>query len=589
LTVLRFGEDGYLIGEFGRVYVETMEEKDENGYTKVACTIKHFVYGDARGGVNTASQYGGINHLFNDQLRPYIHVLETTSPASLMVSYATVDLVPMSANEYMLQDILRDKLGFKGLIMSDAFSIPNLYTQSKTATSLEDAALQALNAGLQMELAPGNPPAFPTLISGINDTRVAKLIDAAVLKMLEIKYASGVFEQPLANLNVMNKTLRAAAHLDLARQMARESIVLLKNDGLLPYPLKGTGKLAIIGPFGDILNPGSYAAVNVSDARYGSSLYRSAVSAFGADRVTFTQGCDIVDTTNATNSIPDAVTAAKEAGFAVLMLGSLSDAPEDMTMAPKRTDGEFFAHADLGFPGLQQELLDAILDPGVPTVLILTGGQPFVLQQSTLSRVNAIFHSFLGGEFTGDALIELLTGRVNPSAKLTISMPQHTGATPAMYDYLPSDDQGGWASLGYQSAWQFPNLTRTVPMPFGFGLSYTTFDISTPIATVQEKNKAVVVATTVRNTGTRKGKEVVQVYFRPATTRGLEFPVKRLVRFEKVELPPGESRDVNFNIPYKDLGVWINAKPTTFMGLYNIWVGSSSREEDLTMVNVTLV
>jgi hypothetical protein len=569
-----------------------MEEKDANGYTKVACTIKHFVFGDPRGGVNTASQYGGLNHLFNDQLRPYLHVLETTKPASLMVSYATVDLVPMSANEYMLQDILRDRMGFKGLIMSDAYSIPNLYTQSKTATSLEDAALQALRAGLQMELAPaGTPAVFPTLISSVKDKTVAKLIDEAALKMLEIKFASGVFEQPLADLGVMNKTLRAPAHLDLARQMAREGIMMLKNDGLLPLT---PDKVAVIGPFGDILNAGSYAAVNTTDPRYGNSLYRSAVTAFGADKVTFTQGCDFVDTSD-DSGIATAVTAAKEAGFAVVMIGSLSAPMDDTILIKKRTDGEFFAHADLGFPGLQQLLLDAILDAGVPTVLVLSGGQPFVLDPSSSLRANAIFHSFLGGEFTGDALVELLTGTANPSGKLTVSMPQHSAAIPVMYDYLPSDDQGGSARLlGYQSAWQFPNLTRPVPMPFGYGLSYTTFDIAAPVARVEvqgsgkEKKEVVVVTTTVTNTGGRKGQEVVQVYFRPATTRGLEFPVRRLVRFEKVELETGESREVEFTIPYKDLGIWINAKLTTQLGLYHLWAGSSSREQDLKMVNVTL-
>jgi len=581
--VLRFGEDGYLVGEFARVYVQTMEEKDESGYTKVACTIKHFVYCDPRGGVNTASQYGGLNHLFNDQLRPYIHVLDAVDPASLMVSYATVDLVPMSTNEYMLQDILRGKLGFKGLIMSDAFSIPDLYTQSLTATSLEDAAFQALNAGLQMELAPGSPAVFPTLNSSGNDSHVAELVDAAALKILELKYASGVFEQPLADLSHMNKTLRAAEHLDLARQMAREGVVMLKNDGILP---RTPEKVAVIGPFGDVINAGSYAAVNSSDARWGTSLYRSMASAFGSDNVTFAPGCDFIDTVD-DSYISDAVAAAQEAGFAILMLGSLSVAMEDPLFA-KRTDGEFFAHAKLGLPGLQQELLDVVLNTGVPTVLVLTGGQPFVLSESSM-RSNAIFHSLLGGEFTGDALVELLTGRVNPSGKLTVSMPQYSGAIPAMYDYLPSDDQGGSdGRLGYHSTWQFPNLTRQVPMPFGFGLSYTTFDTSTPVAEVQADASRVILNVTVENTGGIKGQEVVQVYYRPETTRGLEFPVRRLVRFEKVELEVGESRNVSFTIPYKDLGLWINTRCTTQLGLYRFWVGSSSREEDLKMVNVTL-
>ncbi|CAM1507895.1 Fc.00g047430.m01.CDS01 [Cosmosporella sp. VM-42] len=575
-----FGEDAYLVGEFGHKYVETMQNKDINGNIKVACTIKHFVYGETRGGVNAASQYGGINHIFNDQLRPYMRALEA-NPAALMVSYATVDLVPMSMNEYMIQEILRGNLGFDGVIMSDAFSIPHMYTESKVATSYGDAALQALHAGLQMELSPGQPAVFPTLISSVAKTAVAKAIDAAALNLLEIKFATGLFDNPLPDESKADGTLRAPQHLDLARKAAREGIVLLKNDGILP---KTPEKIALLGPFGDLLNPGSYAAINVSNPRWGDSLHTSFKNTFGDENVQFVPAVDLVGTSDDTG-IADAVTAAKDARFAVLMLGSLS-APMEDPLFTKRTDGEFFAHADLGFPGLQQQLLDAVLDEGIPTVLILTGGQPFVLNNSTL-RSNAIIHSLLGGEFTSDALVEILTGKVNPSGKLTISMPQHSAAIPVMYDYLPSDDTGGSAArLGYQSAWQFPVLTRNPPMPFGFGLSYTAFNISAPTASY--KSGKVHIGVTVMNTGEVAGKEVVQVYHRPNTSVGIEFPVRRLVRFEKVDLNAGESKDVSFEISKKELGYYVNTKLKIQEGLYNFWAGSSSRLEDLKGVNVTI-
>lgn len=575
-----YGEDAYLVGEFGHKYVETMQEADASGNIKVACTIKHFVYGETRGGVNAASQYSGINHLFNDQLRPYIRALEA-NPLALMVSYATVDLVPMSMNEYMIQDILRGKLGFEGVVMSDAGSIPNMYTQSKVATSYEDAALQALEAGLQMELSPGLPATFPMLISSVGNKKVANLIDEAALNILTLKIATGIFDNALPDEDKANKTLRASSHLKLARTAARESIVLLKNDGILPKALK---KVALLGPFGDLLNFGSYAAINASNPRWGDSLHTSLKSALGADNVKFVAGVDLLDTTD-DSGIPGAVAAAKDAGLAVLVLGSLS-APMEDPLFKKRTDGEFFAHADLGFPGLQQQLLDAVLDAGVPTVLILTGGQPFVLNESTL-RSNAILHSLLGGEYTNHALVEVITGAVNPSGKLTVSMPQLSSAVPSFYDYLPSDDSpGGDSRLGFHSAWQWPVLQHASPMPFGFGLSYTTFDISTP--TAQYKNGKVSISVTVQNTGGVAGKEVVQVYHRPNTTVGIEFPVRRLVRFEKIALEAGESKDVTFSIPYKDLGYYVNTKFKVQEGLYNFWAGSSSRVEDLKAVNVTV-
>ncbi|KAF7559273.1 hypothetical protein G7046_g4872 [Stylonectria norvegica] len=575
-----YGEDAYLVGEFGHAYVETMQDRDKHGNIKVACTIKHFVYGETRGGVNSASQYGGINHIFNDQLRPYIRALEA-DPAALMVSYASVDLVPMSMNEFMIQDVLRQKLGFNGVVMSDALSIRNMYTQSKVATSNEDAALLALQAGLQMELSPAQPATFPTLLSSIKQKKVAKRIDEAATNLLEIKFATGLFDNALPDVAQANRTLRSPTHLKIAREAARESIVLLKNDGILPKKLE---RVALIGPFGELLNAGSYAAVNVSNPRWGDSLHTSLKSALGDANVQFVPAVDLIDTSD-DSGISAAVTAAKDAGLAVLVLGSLSAPMEDPLFA-KRTDGEFFAHADLGFPGLQQQLLDAVLDAGVPTVLILTGGQPFVLNNSTM-RTNAILHSFLGGEFTSPALVEILTGAVNPSGKLTVSMPQFSAATPIFYDYLPSDDTGGSTDrLGFPSAWQFPVLTRNPPMPFGFGLSYTSFNITMPTATYESGN--VVLRVTVTNTGDVAGKEVVQVYHRPNTSVGIEFPVRRLVRFEKVGLGAGESKEVVFSIPNKELGYYVDAKFRVREGLYTFWAGSSSRLEDLKAVNVTV-
>jgi hypothetical protein len=568
------------VGEFGHKYVETMQEKDDGGNVKVACTIKHFVYGETRGGVNAASMYGGLNHIFNDKLLPYIRALQA-NPLALMVSYATVDLVPMSMNEYMIQEILRGKLGFDGVVMSDAQSIPNMYAQSKVASSYADAGLLALKAGLQLELNPGNPACFPLLIESIKSSEVQKLVDEAVLKLLTLKFATGLFDNALPDVETANKTLRSSEHLEIARDAAREGVVLLQNDGLLP---KTPDRVALLGPFGDLLNFGSYAAVNASNPKWGDSLYTSLKAALGEDNVEFVPAVDLIDTADA-SGISAAVSAAKKAGFAVLMLGSLS-APMEDPLFKKRTDGEFFAHADLGLPGLQQQLLDAVLDADVPTVLILTGGQPFVLTNSSL-RSNAILHSLLGGEYTNHALVEIITGSVNPSGKLTVSMPQHSSAVPSFYDYLGSDDApGGESLLGVDSAWQWPSLKRASPMPFGFGLSYTTFEIGAPTAGFAGGN--VTIGVTVNNTGGVAGKEVVQVYHRPNTSVGIEFPVRRLVRFEKVELLAGESKEVRFDIPTDDLGYYVDAKFMVKAGLYNFWVGSSSREEDLKGVNVTV-
>ncbi|KAE8365757.1 alkaline-phosphatase-like protein [Aspergillus caelatus] len=575
-----FGEDCYLTGEFGHAYVQTMQDKDESGNIKVATTVKHFVYGESRGGVNAASMYGGINHLYNDQLRPYMRALEA-DPAAVMVSYASVDLVPMSANKYLVRDVLREKLGFEGIVMSDAGSIAHLYTESRLADSYAEAALLALEAGLQMELSPGSPAVFPTLVAAAEDRHVGKLINDAVLNILQLKFATGLFDNPLPDPAKVNETLRTPAHLDISRNVTRESIVLLQNDGILP---KIPSKVALLGPFADIRNYGSYAPVNSSDSRYGNSLYQSLRAKLGASNVNLVQGVDFIDT-NSTN-IATAVSAAKEAGLAIVVLGSLSVGTTD-PLVTKRTDGEFFTHAELSFPGAQQQLLDAVLDASIPTILVLSGGQPYVLNNSTL-RSNAILHSFLGGEFTGDALVEIIMGHVNPSGKLPISLPQDTSATPVFYDYLPSDDTGTADSiLGFHSTYQFPLLSRAPSMPFGFGLSYTDFTVSTPIA--RAGNNSVEVRVNITNSGCIAGKEVVQLYHRPNTTTGIEFPVKRLVRFEKVDLRAGEGIEVRFVIPYKDLGYYVNGKLRVKRGVYSFWAGTSARTEDLIGINVTVI
>ncbi|KAF1949805.1 glycoside hydrolase [Byssothecium circinans] len=568
-----FGEGAYHAGSFGAQYVKTMQEKDERGYVRVATTIKHFVYGSNNGGVNMGSIDSGLNHIMNDLAAPFHKVIKEAKPLAIMASYSSVDRVPVHANECLLQDILRGTLGFDGLIMSDAM-----------VESIQDAAVMALTAGIGLELSPTQPATFPTLLTLTNDPRIVKHVDAAVKKILEIKFATGLFEEPVPSIENLGKVLRKPAHLEANRNISRESIVLLQNDGLLPLRKTNTTKVAVLGPFAALINAGNYANVNSTDHTFGNRLTTSLKNYFGSPSVQFVRGCAINNTDDA-SEIPVAVQAAKDAGLAILMLGSLSTGNED-PLSLERTDGEFIAHADLGFPGLQQQLLDAVLDSGVPTILVLSGGQSFVLNNSTL-RANAILHSWFAGEYTSDAIVEIVTGIVNPSGKLPISIPQHSGALPVYYDFLPSDNAGGFpGQSGFPaSAWQFPILQREVPMPFGFGLSYTTFDISEP--DVSSTNGSTTISTVVRNTGNVAGQEVVQVYYRKAITR-IETPNKQLVGFEKIHLAPGESREVKFSIPKDELGYWVNTKWYAEGGNYTFWVGTSSRSQDLKNVTTIL-
>ncbi|KAI0534159.1 beta-glucosidase [Xylaria digitata] len=579
-----YGEDSYHVGEFATHYINTMQEKDESGYVKVATTIKHFVFGQSSGGVNTASMHGGLNYIFNELGAPYIRAFRDANPLSLMVSYATVDQVPMTANKYMLRKVLRGIMGFKGLIMSDAIAIPHLYTQSKVAKSAADAGLKALYAGLEHELNPAGTAVFPTLIDSVDDVEVARMIDEAVKAVLEIKFATGTFDLPLPSVGALNKTLRSDRHLEINRNVSREAIVLLQNDGTLPLHANTT-RIAVLGPYADVLNSGSYSANNASEYKYGGTIRRSLEQRLGAGNVQYVAGVEVFSTSTNTSGIPDAVDAAKKAGVAVVVVGSGWSAQDTSAVSVNRTDGEGFSHPDLSFPGMQQKLLDAVLDAGVLTVLVLSGAQTFLLNESS-KRSRAILTTLIQGEFTGDAVAEILFGAVNPSGKLTMTFPEAQGAFPVAYDYLPSDEQGGFTGTG-RFDWFWPQLTRYAPLRFGFGLSYTEFEFSAP-RVAKHDNTTVAATVTVTNIGDRSGKEVVQLYYRPVVTE-IEFPVMKLIRFIKIELAPGESRQVVLSVPIHELGYFIDAEWHVEKGLYNFWVGSSSRTEDLRLLNITLV
>ncbi|KAI2630192.1 glycoside hydrolase family 3 protein [Hypomontagnella submonticulosa] len=580
-----FGEDTYLVSEFGTRYVKTMQAKDENGFVKIATTIKHWVYGRGNGGVNRASMAGGINHIMNDLAAPYIKVIKEADPLSLMVSYSSVDRVPMSINRYMIRDVLRGILGFKGLIMSDANSIEYTVTESKVSLSKSDAAQKALRAGLEHELSPGGTGLYTTLIDFANNTEIVNLVDNSVLALLEIKFTTGVFDNPLPSTENMKRTLRSEQHLSINRNISRESIVLLKNDGMLPFQKSNVSKVAVVGAYGDMVNAGMYAACNATDPAYGDSVRRSLAEKLGDENVLYAKGVDALPS-NDGSGIEAAVAAAREAGLAIVVLGSGYGTFDVSEMNNRRTDGEGWAHADLGFPGLQQQLLDAVLDTGVPTILVMSSGQTFVLNESTM-RSNAILHSWLSGEFTGDALVEILFGDVNPSGKLTVTMPQANGAFPVAYDYLASDDQGGFGTATLYD-WQWPQVTRYAPLRFGFGLSYTTFEISPPTAsTLTVCGGNVTVNATVTNTGKVAGKEVVQLYYRPEHSV-IEFPVMKLIRFAKVDLEPGEAKNISLSIPHSELGYYVDGEWNVDFGNYTFWMGSSSRTEDLHQLNVTL-
>ncbi|ETS77106.1 hypothetical protein PFICI_10980 [Pestalotiopsis fici W106-1] len=570
-----YGEDAFLNGEYGITYVETMQESDENSFMKIATTVKHFLYPTSVGGINSGSIDTGINNIFNVLAYPYIRVFRKTTPASLMPSYASIDRVPSHANKGLLQDILRDTLGFKGVILSDADGVSGIYNQHKIGQDVYDAGARALEAGVQSVLAIQFPTGFEEVI---NTPSLAPQVNEAVTNLLRLKFTLGLFDKSFPDQAQLNSTLRSDEHLAIAQNMSRESIVLLKNDGLLPLP-STTSNVAVIGPLGDKIIPGTYAAWTNAD-NHNKTFVDALKGWLGEDQVNFVPGVQVLSSENA--DIASAVTAATAAEIVILTLGAATVGWDDPLLSQK-TDGEGATHGSLTFPGLQEDLLAQVLAVGKPTILVISGGQAFELS-GTAQGASAIVHSFLAGEYTGQAVVDILRGLVNPSGKLTISFPNASPVNPIYYDLLPSD----WSS----TAMNWPQLTLPALYPFGFGLSYTNFSISSPSADQDEYSQdgTITVSFSIENTGAFAGKQVVQVYFGQSSGASIELPSKRLVGFTKVDLQPGEQRTASIAIPVIELGYFVNGQFTLDKTIYTLYVATSSASSDfVSALNVTLV
>ncbi|KFY28972.1 hypothetical protein V491_00235 [Pseudogymnoascus sp. VKM F-3775] len=577
-----YGEDRYHAARFGVAYVKNMQDTDSQGFSRVATTIKHWVYGSSLGGINEARIVGGMNDFYNVHSYPYMAVFEEANPMALMPSYSSYDDVPMSTNIQYTKNFLRDLVKFDGVIISDYGAITQVLTKQRTAKNIQDAGLKALAATVDHELGPPEQSGMESLATLSKNPTVVSAVREAARRMLTLKFLTKTFDDPTPDLKNLNSSLRTADAMQANLDITRESMVLLKNDGILPLKNSLLSKVAVIGPMADIINPGSYAA---SDYSTGSTIL-SGIKKISSD-VTFSRGCFRNNDTNFTTMKAVAVANAKSANLAVVALGSVAQIVD--TNENDRTDGEGFDHADLDFPGPQNELLKAIVETGTPVVLIVSGGQAFSMEYAA-NATNAIIHTFLQGELGGDVVAEIITGETNPSGKLTVSIPRHSSALPIYYNYIGSDrkqvGQGIYAQV--HTDYQTPAFDRVALYPFGHGLSFTKFDISDITVTNNTSTRGnITVKATVKNTGSMQGKEVVQVYFNQFAP-DIERPVKNLIRFTKVDLNPGASTTVSFSIAVSDLGYFVNGVNKVDADQYTIFVGSSSDDVNLVATKIVV-
>ena len=560
------GEDPYLSGMMGAAMVKGLGGGDLSLPHSTIATLKHFIaYGTTEGGQNGARSIVGPRELKQVFLPPFKQAIDAGA-LSVMTSYNSLDGVPCTSNRQLLTDVLRDEWRFdRGIVVSDLFSIDGLKGTHHTATSSQDAAIQALWAGVDVDLG-GN--CYARLVDAVKRGKVdEKNLDQAVKRVLRLKFEMGLFEHPYMDSKAALKEVNNDDAIAIARQVARQSITLLKNDGILP--LSKDKKVAVIGPNADnVYNMlGDYTAPQ-PDGKV-ITVYQGIRSMLGDDRCTYAKGCAIRDTIDC--DIPAAVEAANKADVVIAVVGGSSArdfktsyedtgaASADQQTVSDMECGEGFDRATLDLLGRQMELLEALKRTGKPLIVVYIEGRP-LNKNWAAENANALLTAYYPGEQGGNAIAEVLFGDYNPAGRLPVSMPRHVGQLPVYYN-KPAPASHDYVEMSAKPLY-----------PFGYGLSYTTFEYSDLTVTGLDATFKVT------NTGVRKGDEVVQLYLHQDQPSVVQ-PERQLKAFKRITLEPGETRTVTLHLDYDDLAIVdADMQRTVEPGTYHVLIGSSSKD-----------
>lgn len=546
-----FGEDPFLVAEMGVAAVEGLQGPERFGKLaddRVFATLKHMTgHGQPESGNNAAPAPIAERELREDFFPPFREIVNRTKIRSVMPSYNEIDGVPSHANTWLLRDVLRDEWGFDGIIVSDYQGIPQLETLHHVAANLEHAARLALAAGVDCALPDGD--GYRTLAEQVRAGLVdQRLIDEAVSRILEVKFRAGLFENPFGDIDKALRITGNSEARELALTAARRSLCLLTNDGTLPLKRDALRRIAVVGPNAAIARLGGYSSVPQHTVTLLDGIRAQAGA--GTD-VVFAQGVHITQSEDRSADevlladpernralIAEAVETAADADVIVLAIGDT-----------EQTSREGFARNHLGdrtgldLVGEQNELFDALRALGKPVVICAINGRP-PSWPNVIGHANALLECWYPGQEGGTAMSEALFGVVNPGAKLPLSVIADEGQVPLFYNHKPS------ARRGYLFADKEPLF------PFGHGLSYTRFEISTPRLSAPRirRGETVEVRVTVQNIGERHGDEVVQIYLRDEVA-SVTRPVKQLRGFQRVTLEPRERRTLTFRLGPADFTV----------------------------------
>ncbi len=556
------GEDPYLGSAMAAARVRGFQGTDPRAPDAVLATVKHFAaYGGAEGGRDYNTVDLSERTLREVYLPPYQAALKAGA-GSVMTSFNEIGGIPSTASPWLMTTLLRREWGFRGLVVSDWTAVAELLNHG-VAGSRAEAGKLALEAGVDMDMVSRiYVDDLPALVRA-GRIRLG-VVNEAVRRVLRTKAALGLFDDPYHGTTVERErsVLLAPEHRQVARRVAEESIVLLKNDAsLLPLGPR-VRSVAVIGPLADdrVAALGSWPGRG--DPRDAVTPLEGikARTGEGSVSVVYEKGCGITDT--ATAGFAGAVAAAKQADVAVLVLGEAGD-----------MSGEAASRANIDLPGVQQQLLEAVYATGTPVVLVIMNGRPLTIPWAA-EHVPAILESWFLGVETGPAVAAVLFGDVSPSGKLPATFPRSVGQIPLYYNHKNTGRPTG--SDKYTS--KYIDLPVTPLFPFGHGLSYTTFGysdlrLSTPSITPAGTLR---VSVTVTNTGTREGAEVVQLYVHDEVA-SVTRPVRALAGFRRISLKPGEARTVDFRLTSKELGLYNrNMKFVVEPGKFRVFVGGSS-------------
>jgi beta-glucosidase-like glycosyl hydrolase len=553
-----FGEDPYLVGVLGTRFVRGLQGEKRD----LLATVKHFAgHSWSEGARNHAPVHLGWRELNDVFLLPFEMAIQQANAGSVMPAYHDIDNESVHASRHLLTDVLRTEWGFDGLIVADYIGISLLYQHHNLARDRAEAAALAFGAGVDIEL-PADDCVASLGEAVERDLLSMETIDAIVLRILQEKVRLGLFERPYVDEEKIE--LQSPSTVALAREVARQSVVVFENHDILPLDPGRGQKVALIGPTADdplapLCGYSFPAHLILNDAGESASQVTTPRAAFeralGTDRVACAQGCFIIEerkygspvfpgdvekstaldqpspVSTRTDLIPAAVACAQAADVAVVCVGDLSGLFQTGTV------GEGSDADSLDLPGVQQQLLVAIVATGKPVVVVLTSGRPYNLG-GLEDRVAAFVWAFAGGQEGGPALVDVLTGAAEPSGRLSVSVPKNVGAVPYYYNHKMK-------SAGTPIARHFGSR-----YPFGFGRSYTSFELEGLELDAPEVDMAgeIRLRFTIRNTGARKGVAVPQLYVRDLLASVVR-PVKELKAFGRVELAPGERARVAFAVP----------------------------------------